>query len=58
MIFLDQPIQVGYSWSDGDSVNTSPDAAKDGKQDRLSQLNECNLIRVLFVSLRIPSALL
>ena len=29
MLFLDQPINVGYSWSDSDSVNNTPDAAKD-----------------------------
>ena len=30
MIFLDQPIQVGYSYSsDGDQVNNTPDAAVD-----------------------------
>ncbi|KAI5475030.1 threonyl-trna synthetase [Pseudohyphozyma bogoriensis] len=28
MIFLDQPVQVGYSWG-GKSINNSPDSAKD-----------------------------
>lgn len=29
MIFLDQPVQVGFSYSEGSNVNTTPDAAKD-----------------------------
>ena len=29
VLFLDQPINVGYSWSDGESVSNTPAAAED-----------------------------